>query len=160
MNETRFGLFGDSQLPSSFGEFPLDPDSLMIFAGTSSTALVEDVCASLGPAFPRAGRSTSPPCSPRPANDCEPVVCLRHPVVNELVEWLRQRVEREDWARMTGTGSAAFGVFRGEESAWRAMRGLPESWDGWVARGIAESPLRRAGLHGPASGSSAGEEPG
>ena len=93
-------------------------------------------------------------------NDCEPMVCLRHPVVNELVEWLRQRVEREDWARMTGTGSAAFGVFRGEESAWRAMRGLPESWDGWVARGIAESPLRRAGLHGPASGSSAGEEPG
>ena len=93
-------------------------------------------------------------------NDCEPVVCLRHPVVNELVEWLRQRVEQENWARMTGTGSAAFGVFRGEESARRAMRGLPESWDGWVARGIAESPLRRAGLHGPASGSSAGEEPG
>ena len=93
-------------------------------------------------------------------NDCEPVVCLRHPVVNELVEWLRQRVERENWARMTGTGSAVFGVFRGEESARRAMRGLPEGWDGWVARGIAESPLRRAGLPGPANGSSAGGGPG
>lgn len=93
-------------------------------------------------------------------NDCEPVVCLRHPVVNELVEWLRQRVEREDWARMTGTGSAVFGVFRGEESARRAMRGLPEGWDGWVTRGIAESPLRTAGLHGPAGGSSAGGGPG
>ena len=93
-------------------------------------------------------------------NDCEPVVCLRHPVVNELVEWLRQRVEREDWARMTGTGSAVFGVFRGEESARRAMRGLPEGWDGWVARGIAESPLRTAGLHGPGGGSSAGGGPG
>lgn len=89
-------------------------------------------------------------------NDCEPVVRLRHPVVNELVEWLRQRVEREDWARMTGTGSAAFGVFRGEEAARRAMRELPESWDGWVARGVAESPLRKAGLHPPARGTPAG----
>ena len=89
-------------------------------------------------------------------NDCEPVVCLRHPVVNELVEWLRRRVEREDWARMTGTGSAAFGVFRGEEPARRAMRELPEDWDGWVARGVAESPLRKAGLHPPASGTPAG----
>ena len=89
-------------------------------------------------------------------NDCEPVVFLRHPVVKDLVEWLRQRVERENWTRMTGTGSAAFGVFRVEESARRAMRELPGNWDGWVARGIAESPLRTAGLHGPASGSSAG----
>ena len=48
MNETRFGLFGDSQLPSSFGDSPLDPDSLMIFAGSSSARLVDDVCASLG----------------------------------------------------------------------------------------------------------------
>jgi len=93
-------------------------------------------------------------------NDCEPVVRLCHPVVNELVEWLRQRVEREDWVRMTGTGSAVFGVFRGEEPARRAMCGLPEGWDGWVARGIAESPLRTAGRHRPASGSSAGGGPG
>ena len=93
-------------------------------------------------------------------NDCEPVVCLRHPVVKELVEWLRQRVEREDWARMTGTGSAAFGIFREEESARRAMRGLPERWDGWVARGIAESPMRAAGLRGPARNRQAGGRPG
>ena len=85
-------------------------------------------------------------------NDCEPVVRLRHPVVDALIEWLRQRVERTEWARMTGTGSTAFGVFRREESARRAMRELPEDWDGWVARGIAESPLRESGLHSRVTG--------
>ena len=89
-------------------------------------------------------------------NDCEPVVRLRHPEVDDLIEWLRQTVEHADWARMTGTGSAAFGVFRGEASARRALRELPEGWDGWVARGIAESPLRRAGPRGPAKGNAAG----
>ena len=93
-------------------------------------------------------------------NDCEPLVRLRNPVVGKVIEWLRQRVEREEWARMTGTGSAAFGVFRKEGPARRAIRELPEGWDGWVARGVAESPLRAAGQHGPASGSPAGEESG
>ena len=90
-------------------------------------------------------------------NDCEPVVRLRHPVVDALIEWLGQRVERTEWARMTGTGSAAFGVFRREESARRAMRELPEGWDGWVARGVAESPLREFGLRLSATGVAAGQ---
>ena len=89
-------------------------------------------------------------------NDCEPLVRLRNPVVGKVIEWLRQRVEREEWARMTGTGAAAFGVFREEGPARRAIRELPEGWDGWVARGVAESPLLTAELHGPASGSPAG----
>ena len=83
-------------------------------------------------------------------NDCEPAVRLRHPVVGRVIEWLRGRVERAEWARMTGTGSAVFGVFRGEEPARRALRDLPQGWDGWVARGVAESPLRRIGRRGPA----------
>ena len=90
-------------------------------------------------------------------NDCEALVRLRNPAVDELIEWLRPRVEREEWARMTGTGSAAFGVFREEGPARRAMQELPQGWDGWVARGVAESPLRIAGPHGPAGGSPAGE---
>ena len=90
-------------------------------------------------------------------NDCEPVVRRRHPVVGRVIEWLRQRVERAEWARMTGTGSAAFGVFREEGSARRAMRDLPEGWDGRVARGVAESPLRKAAPHGPAKGDTGAE---
>jgi 4-diphosphocytidyl-2-C-methyl-D-erythritol kinase len=74
-------------------------------------------------------------------NDCEPVVRRRYPVVDAVIEWLRGRVDRADRARMTGTGSAAFGVFGTEGSARRALRELPEEWDGWVARGIADSPL-------------------
>ncbi len=85
-------------------------------------------------------------------NDCEPVVRLRHPVVGDLIEWLRQRVEHAGWARLTGTGSAAFGVFREEDRARRAMRELPEGWDGRVAQGIAESPLRRVGPNGVGAG--------
>ena len=91
-------------------------------------------------------------------NDCEPLVRLRHPVVGAVIEWLRQRVEKAEWARMTGTGSAAFGVFRGEESARRAMRELPEGWDGWVARGVAESPLRAPGARRSGNGA-AGSSP-
>ena len=94
-------------------------------------------------------------------NDCEPAVRLRHPVVGRLIEWIRERVERAEWARMTGTGSAAFGVFREEESARRALRDLPQGWDGWVARGVAESPLREIGPRGPGpEKGGAGGEPG
>ena len=112
-------------------------------------------------ADPRLTRDSPPLKMPRPCadgaidvdallaaagNDCEPLVRLRHPAVDIAIEWLRRRVEKAEWARMTGTGSAAFGVFRGEDSARRAMRELPEEWDGWVARGVAESPLRAMGM--------------
>lgn len=83
-------------------------------------------------------------------NDCEPVVRLRHRAVGDSIDWLRERTERAEWARMTGTGGAAFGVFRHEAPARRAALELPEGWDGWVARGVAESPLRGAGFGGTA----------
>ena len=82
-------------------------------------------------------------------NDCEPVVRRHHPVVGAVVEWLRRRVERAEWARMTGAGGASFGVFRSEGEARAAARGLPQAWDGWVARGVGESPLRGVGRHPP-----------
>ena len=125
-------------------------------------------------ADPRLTRDSPPLKMPRPSaggsvdvdallaaagNDCEPIVRLRHPVVGAVIEWLRLRVEKAEWARMTGTGSAAFGMFRGEESARRAMRELPEAWDGWVARGVAESPLRAPDTRGSGSGV-AGSSPG
>ena len=47
MSDNRFGLFGDRPLPPPFGAEPHDPESVMIFAGSSSVRLVEDVCAHL-----------------------------------------------------------------------------------------------------------------
>ena len=85
-------------------------------------------------------------------NDCEPVVRRRYPAVDAALEWLRGHVDGPDQARMTGTGSAVFGVFRTEESARRALREMPEEWDGWVARGIADSPLRGDRGRPPAGG--------
>ena len=49
MSDPRFGRFADPPLPAApFGEPSLEPDSMMIFAGSSSAGLVEDVCAHLG----------------------------------------------------------------------------------------------------------------
>ena len=81
-------------------------------------------------------------------NDCEPVVTARHPEVQRALQWLG----RSGAARMTGTGSCVFATFATQEQAARALVGLPEPWQGWVARGLAASPLaarleaeRRAG---------------
>lgn len=74
-------------------------------------------------------------------NDCEPAVRRRHGAVGAVIDWLRGRVERTEWARMTGTGAAAFGIFPGEAHARRAAREVPAGWDRFVARGVDESPL-------------------
>ena len=47
MSDNRFGLYGDPRLPLSLGAEPVDPESVMIFAGSSSVRLVEDVCTHL-----------------------------------------------------------------------------------------------------------------
>ena len=112
------------------------------------------------PALPAGGPAVDVPALLAAAgNDCEPVVRLRHPAVGDSIDWLRKRTERAEWARMTGTGGASFGVFRREAPARRAARELPEAWEGRVVRGIDESPLRRAGFGGrrpPADGPAGG----
>lgn len=70
-------------------------------------------------------------------NDCEPVVVARRPEVREALSWLG----RSGDARMTGTGSCVFAAFLTEEEATRALAGLPGQWQGFVARGLDESPL-------------------
>jgi len=72
-------------------------------------------------------------------NDCEPVVTARHPEVRAALEWLRDRGA----ARMTGTGSCVFSAFASQEAAAEALVGLPQRWEGFVARGLAVSPLAR-----------------
>ena len=100
-------------------------------------------------AFSRAAASTPLLCWPRRATTASPWYALRHPAVGASIEWLRRRTERAEWARMTGTGAASFGVFRREAEARAAAQALPAAWDGRVAAGIDESPLREGGPSPP-----------
>ncbi len=70
-------------------------------------------------------------------NDCEAVVRARWPEVDRLLGWLCGYGR----ARMSGTGSCCFAGFATEEQARDALGALPESWSGFVARAVADSPL-------------------
>jgi len=71
-------------------------------------------------------------------NDCEAVVRARHPEVARAISWLGSRGE----ARLTGTGSCVFAGFADAQAARAALEGLPAAWTGYVARGLARSPLQ------------------
>jgi 4-diphosphocytidyl-2-C-methyl-D-erythritol kinase len=65
------------------------------------------------------------------------VVTARYPEVLEALSWLG----RSGAARLTGTGSCVFTAFGTEQEATAALAGLPERWQGFVARGLSVSPL-------------------
>jgi 4-diphosphocytidyl-2-C-methyl-D-erythritol kinase len=71
-------------------------------------------------------------------NDLEPVACSLHPVVAEHLAWLG----RFGRAAMTGSGSCVFAEFRSEFDARRALSELPDSMQGFVARGLDHHPLK------------------
>jgi 4-diphosphocytidyl-2-C-methyl-D-erythritol kinase len=73
-------------------------------------------------------------------NDCEPVVRRRYPVVAEAMDWVAARSGGRP-ARLTGTGACVFAAFGSAAPARAALAGLPERWTGFVARGLARSPL-------------------
>lgn len=70
-------------------------------------------------------------------NDFEPVVTARQPEVRAAIDWLRERGA----ARLTGTGSCVFAGYPTQDEAVAALAGLPQRWTGFVARGLAASPL-------------------
>jgi 4-diphosphocytidyl-2-C-methyl-D-erythritol kinase len=77
-------------------------------------------------------------------NDCEQVVRSLHPDVDNLLIWLANFGE----ARLTGTGACCFLAFASEAEARAVFAQLPETWQGFVARGINHSPVHAAlGLH-------------
>ncbi len=77
-------------------------------------------------------------------NVCQPVVAKRYPQVAEALEWLGKYGK----AMMTGTGACVFAAFEQEEHAREVFAGMPEGWQGFVARGCNRSPLlqRLAGV--------------
>lgn len=73
-------------------------------------------------------------------NDLEAVACQHFPAVAEHLALLRQASPR---AMMTGSGACVFAGFPTQEAAERALAGLPDGIDGWVAQGLDEHPLAR-----------------
>ncbi|MCA1979669.1 MAG: 4-(cytidine 5'-diphospho)-2-C-methyl-D-erythritol kinase [Thiobacillus sp.] len=70
-------------------------------------------------------------------NDLEPVVVKRYPDVARHLEWLARFGE----ARMTGSGACVFASFETEGAAREVLRRLPETMQGFVARGLDRHPL-------------------
>lgn len=86
-------------------------------------------------------------------NDCEPVVRQRYPAVAAALDWAAAR-PGGGGARLTGTGGCVFAEFAAAAPAQAALEQLPAGWTGFVARGLAESPLlaRRSAAQAPAVG--------
>ncbi|HDY85525.1 hypothetical protein LCGC14_0631040 [marine sediment metagenome] len=70
-------------------------------------------------------------------NVCEDVVKNHYPAVSESLSWLSQYGK----ARMTGTGACVFVDVSNQQQAQKIMDDLPESWQGFVAKGCNRSPL-------------------
>jgi 4-diphosphocytidyl-2-C-methyl-D-erythritol kinase len=70
-------------------------------------------------------------------NVCEDVVKDHYPAVAESLFWLAQYGQ----ARMTGTGACVFVDVNSQQQAQKLMDDLPETWQGFVAKGCNISPL-------------------
>ncbi|UTW44201.1 4-(cytidine 5'-diphospho)-2-C-methyl-D-erythritol kinase [bacterium SCSIO 12696] len=71
-------------------------------------------------------------------NDCQQVVEMLHPEVRNAREWL-QKYDKN--ARMTGTGACVFARFDSQQTALAALEQRPTNTQGFVARGVNQSPL-------------------
>ncbi|MBB6520799.1 4-(cytidine 5'-diphospho)-2-C-methyl-D-erythritol kinase [Pseudoteredinibacter isoporae] len=70
-------------------------------------------------------------------NDCQQLVSSLYPEVAETLNWLSQFAP----ARMTGTGACVFASFADRTAAEAIFKQKPEHLDGFIARGIQESPI-------------------
>lgn len=73
-------------------------------------------------------------------NVFEPVVKKKYPEIASAIEWLSQFSP----ARLTGTGSCLFASFDKKEQAEEVLVDLPQQWQGFVAKGLNQSPLNTA----------------
>lgn len=70
-------------------------------------------------------------------NVFEPLVRQLYPEVAKALDWLVEYAP----TRLTGTGSCIFGAFESQELARAALARMPAQWNGYVARGLNESPV-------------------
>ncbi len=77
------------------------------------------------------------------SNVFEPVVKNKYPQIADAIEWLTSFSP----ARLTGTGSCIFASFESEDSAKQVLKALNDSsnnWQGFIAKGLNQSPLKAA----------------
>lgn len=72
-------------------------------------------------------------------NDCQPLVEKLFPQVKDAVDWLC----RYGPAQMTGTGACVFAPFATEAEAQEVFAKRPRQLNGFVAKGVNESPLHQ-----------------
>lgn len=72
-------------------------------------------------------------------NDLEPVAASYEPEIANALRWLTPYTE----PRMTGSGSAVFGVARSSEGLMvqTVFTGMPDSWVGFITESLSEHPL-------------------
>lgn len=70
-------------------------------------------------------------------NDCQQLVSSLYPEVAEALNWLSQFAP----AKMTGTGACVFASFDDQSSAESIFKQRPEHLEGFIAKGIQESPI-------------------
>ncbi len=71
------------------------------------------------------------------SNSCQGVVEALYPQVKAARQWLDHYAP----ARLTGTGACLFAKFDREDQAQAVLAQIPEPWDGFIARGVNQSPL-------------------
>jgi 4-diphosphocytidyl-2-C-methyl-D-erythritol kinase len=70
-------------------------------------------------------------------NDCLGVVRRRYPEVAQALDWL----SAFGTARLTGTGACVFVALDSVERGQALMSQIPAGWEGYLVRGLNESPL-------------------
>lgn len=72
-------------------------------------------------------------------NNCQPLVEKMFPQVKDAVDWL----SRYGPAQMTGTGACVFAPFATHSQAQEVFTQRPKQLNGFVAKGVNESPLHQ-----------------
>ena len=70
-------------------------------------------------------------------NDCEPVAQKHFPEIADALSWLAKFSN----PKMTGTGSCVFAMFESEQAALNVFKQIPDSFKGYIVKGLNISPL-------------------
>ena len=74
------------------------------------------------------------------SNDCQAVVRQLYPEVDSALKWLEQHAQK---VSLTGTGACVFAGFPDQASAEAVLKKLPKQFQGFVAKGVNQSPTHK-----------------